>query len=99
MLRMTLWPKMALHSTLIAVIFRHIIVKNILSSHISGITIQPPLLSNPEADSDQDIPSTSPQHESDPFEYFNPPTSFETIAHPKAKLHSPSTYHNLLPLL
>ena len=76
-----------------AIIFRHIILKNLLYSHIFVNTIQiPPFLTililTP-------IPSNSPEHESDPFESFNPHTSIKTIAQPKANLHSLSTYQSI----
>ena len=51
------------------------------------------LLNNPDTDFYEDIPSNSPQHESETsFESFNPDTSIKTIAQHKANVHFPSAY-------
>ena len=95
MLRMNLWPKITLHFTLTATIRCHLILKNLL--YLRQYHSTPSLLNNPDSASYQDIPSNSPQHESDHFEFYNPRTSIETIVKPKTNFHSPPIYQNLLP--
>ena len=77
MLLMNLWPKMALNFTLIVIRFCHIILENLLFSHISVTIISTPsLLNNPDTASYHDINCNSLQNESNnPLQPFDPHTS------------------------
>ena len=92
---MNFWPTMALHFTLIVIIFCHVIPKNQLSSYISVITIQFRLFLTTLIQTSIKIVLLTLLSESDtPLESFNPHTSNKTIALPEPNLHSP-TYQKL----
>ena len=96
MLRMNIWPKMALHFTLIAITFCHLIPKNLVFSHISVHIQLPPILTTRIQTPIKILLLKSPQLEFDtPFEPFNLLTSIKTIAQANSNLESLLIYQNL----
>ena len=99
---MKLWSKMDIPSTLIAIIFRHTIRKNLIFfPYLRHYHSTPSLLNNTDTESYQEFFSNPPQNESDsPLEYFNPTLFLKRSQKHQRKLYPIFAYqklHNFLP--